>query len=386
MNILFLMDVFIFGGCEKMLKEVTDKLIEDGYNVSLLLLYKSKSNTYLNMLNSDVKIYYLWDIDSCSHIKQRLVYWMNILMPNFVLRNFSFKQYDCLISFKDDYQINAICSKVDIPTISWVHNITEDFHKNEKKGIKFWLANIVYQYIYNRDLKLYTKFKHVVFVSKHARDALYTRCKGKVNGRVIYNYVDYQTMLHKSEEKIEEKEVFGELTFCYIGRLSAEKGVVEAVKAFCNIYKNIPNATFIIIGEGYQRKILEDYVQKNQCSDKIHFLGTKNNPYPYLKRSDVILCPSRKESFGLVVLEAILMDKYVVSTKCGGPEELIEHCVNGYLIDDINDLSNIMKNLYDGKINMIPQKSNVVDYKKLEENFYNQFYKLLKEIRGEIIE
>lgn len=80
MRILLFMDVYIFGGCEKMLKETSEYLLAKGNDVDLLLIYKSENNTYLKMLDPRIKIKYIWDIDSRSYLAKRMVYWINVLI------------------------------------------------------------------------------------------------------------------------------------------------------------------------------------------------------------------------------------------------------------------------------------------------------------------
>ena len=204
MKILFFMDVFIFGGCEKMLKEVTDSLIKDSYDVELLLIYRSKSNTYLKMLNEKIKVHYLWDIDDKSYFSKRAIFWKNVLSPKTVLKRFNFTEYDCVINFKDDLQTNILSSKINRPKIAWVHNITEKSFSNKNKGLKYKLANIAYGIIYKKYFDSFSKFNKVIFVSNHALDSLLYHIKKPINSIVIYNYVNNDEIIKKSNEEIKE--------------------------------------------------------------------------------------------------------------------------------------------------------------------------------------
>ena len=73
---------------------------------------------------------------------------------------------------------------------------------------------------------------------------------------------------------------------------------------------------------------------------RIHFLGWVDNPYKYIKHSNILVCTSQTESFGNVIVEAMICGIPVISTRCGGPEEIINNDVDGFLVDigDIEDL------------------------------------------------
>lgn len=381
MKVLFFMDVFIFGGCEKMLKEITDTMVENGDNVELLLIYRAKTNTYLNKLNKKVKIHFLWDVDEKNAFIKRLVFWINTLFPSFVLRKFDFSQYDCVINFKDDYQTNILASKVSAKKIAWVHNITENSPEIKNKSFKYKIAHWIYRSLYNKYLKTFSSFNQVIFVSEHAKLALSSRCQETLNGIVLYNYVNNEEVIKKSYELVDEN-VFGDFTFCYVGRLSAEKGVMEIVEAFCQLPVFSQKLNLILIGEGYQKDELIEYIREHNCTERVYFLGAKSNPYPYIRKSDVILCASHKESFGLVVLESLIMGKCVVSTCCGGPEELIINNKTGYLVKDYNEFYDKLLQLYQGTIPLLSGDSNNEQYRNLKQKFFGEFYQILEEMKG----
>lgn len=375
MKVLLFMDVFIFGGVEKMLKELSDHLVNSGYTVELLLIYKSKSNSYLDMLDSRVSIKYIWDIDEKPNILKRLVFWFNVILPEVVARKVNTAAYDWVITFKDDYQCNLISSHFRCKKIAWIHNITEDYQAIQKKGFKYKLADVMYRNIYKRYLKSFVFFDKIVCVSNHARDALESRCPMKIKTSVIYNYVDKMQIEEKSIE-YKPTNVQCKCQFVYVGRLSAEKGVFDIVKAVCNLRSEAYDIGLVVVGEGYQLDELKKYVQKRNCEQSIHFVGAKKNPYPFILNSDVVICGSKKESFGLVVLEAILLGKWVISTRCGGPEELIVNGENGVLVSGYADLVDAMKAYTQNRF--VPNRIQNIDYLNLKEKFFAEIYSILE--------
>lgn len=375
MKVLLFMDVFIFGGVEKMLKELSDHLVNSGHTVELLLIYKSKSNSYLDMLDSRVSVKYIWDIDEKSNILKRSVFWLNVILPGVVARKVDVSTYDWVITFKDDYQCNLISSHFNCKKIAWIHNITEDYQPIQHAGLKYKLADIMYHSIYKRYLKSFASFEKIVCVSEHARDALESRCPMKIKTSVIYNYIDALQIKEKSTEYTPSRVQCGCL-FSYVGRLSAEKGVIDIVKAVCDLRNEAYDVGLLVVGEGYQLDELKDYARKRNCEQYIHFVGTKKNPYPFILNSDAVICASQKESFGLVVLEAILLKKWIISTRCGGPEELIVNGENGILVSEYIDLVDAMKAYVQNRF--VPQRTQKIDYFNLKERFFAEIYSLLE--------
>lgn len=114
----------------------------------------------------------------------------------------------------------------------------------------------------------------------------------------------------------------------YVGRLSPEKGL-ETLKL---ILQAIPDARLALIGDGPHRKELER-----------HFAGLPVFMPGFLRgnelaaayaSSDIFVMPSRTETLGLVVLEAMASGLPVVGARAGGIPEMIEHGVSGFLFDD----------------------------------------------------
>lgn len=123
----------------------------------------------------------------------------------------------------------------------------------------------------------------------------------------------------------------------YVGRLSAEKEI-ERIKP---ILEAIPQARLALVGDGPHRQALEK-----------HFAGTNTNFVGYLMgaelgaafaSADAFIFPSRTETLGLVLLEAMAAGCPVVAARSGGIPDIVTDGVNGYLFDpkaDIQDAIN----------------------------------------------
>ena len=101
----------------------------------------------------------------------------------------------------------------------------------------------------------------------------------------------------------------------------------------------------LIIGEGYLRNNLDNLVKSLNLKDRIIFLGEIPNPYPYLAKCSVLVHCSRWEGLPNVMLEAIALDKFIISSDCrSGPSEIIINKKNGLLFE-VNNLDKLVSSL-----------------------------------------
>lgn len=160
--------------------------------------------------------------------------------------------------------------------------------------------------------------------------------------KVIPNFVCFDS--HHSKEEIEKlrKELApnNERLLIHISNFRPVKRVEDVVKVFSKVREKMP-AKLIMIGDGPERRKVEELCrQLNTCSD-IKFFGNVKDPDLILKCADLFLLTSEIESFGLAALEAMSMGVPVISTNTGGIPEVNKQGVSGYLsnVGDIEDMS-----------------------------------------------
>jgi N-acetylgalactosamine-N,N'-diacetylbacillosaminyl-diphospho-undecaprenol 4-alpha-N-acetylgalactosaminyltransferase len=149
-----------------------------------------------------------------------------------------------------------------------------------------------------------------------------------------------------------------------VGRLSSEKRFITLIKVLKKLDNNIE---LILIGEGEESKNLKNYAYANKLEKRVHLLGKKNNPFKYIKQSNLFVLASEGEGFPNVIIEAMICSTPIVSTDCiSGPREIlapdtdinfqlksnIEFAKNGilYPVDDENNLSLAIKSMLSNKL------------------------------------
>lgn len=109
-----------------------------------------------------------------------------------------------------------------------------------------------------------------------------------------------------------------------MGRLVAVKGYDVMLRSLSALTREFPEAVLTVLGEGDQRRALEESAEKLGLAGRIRLLGNKENPYGYLKQADLLLLTSRHEGFPNVLIEALACGLPIVAVDCmSGPREIL---------------------------------------------------------------
>ena len=128
----------------------------------------------------------------------------------------------------------------------------------------------------------------------------------------------------KAEEPIEELFDNDKFNIVSVGRVSYEKGMDLAVKACAKLVKDgYENIRWWIVGDGPAMDEVKSVIKECEMQRYVNLVGMKDNPYPYIKKADVYVQPSRCESFGLTISEALILRKNIISTDTMGARELL---------------------------------------------------------------
>ena len=117
-----------------------------------------------------------------------------------------------------------------------------------------------------------------------------------------------------------------------LARLQPEKGVATFLKAGAHVAKVVPQACFIVVGDGPLRTELEVLVRRLCIDQNVSFLGFRSDPRALIELLDVLVVPSLTEGAPLVVLEAMAAGVPLVASAVGGIPDQIRHEGEGLLV------------------------------------------------------
>lgn len=138
-------------------------------------------------------------------------------------------------------------------------------------------------------------------------------------------------------------------TFISIGNLVNVKGFDLVIKSFYILNEKYKDTQLIIIGDGSEKSRLKKLVIDNGLEDKVVFSGivTREKIPSIINRAHCLVMGSRKETFGVVFVEALACGLPIIATKCDGPLSIV-NIDNGLLvsIDSIQEMHNSMLFIY----------------------------------------
>ncbi len=163
--------------------------------------------------------------------------------------------------------------------------------------------------------------------------------------------------LNKAEKQIiqRELELFHKKIMISVGRLVPRKGFDKVIEALPDILTQIPNLTYLIIGNGPDLKRLEKLAEKLKVLSNITFIEdvSDNNLPIYYDLADLFIMPARQigadvEGFGIVYLEANLFGKPVIAGNSGGVAEAVVDKKTGLIInpENVSQISNAILRLF----------------------------------------
>ncbi|PFL17458.1 glycosyl transferase [Bacillus cereus] len=365
-RVLFMISSMNIGGVEKSLLSLLSVIPKDKYDVTVLML--EKKGGFLKQLPSWIKIeeavwfkdikpkimqspkktikeYYenkryikalnfLFSYVVSEKLKDRYVFYKEIFkdIPH------SKNKYDIAIAYQgptdiiDYYVVNRVTSK---KKISWVHFDVFKHQINTK--------------LYER---LYGELDNICVVSKEAQKHLIEKfpiVKSKTN--VFFNIVLPDLINEMAKEKVEFDNGYKGMKIVTVGRLSKEKGQDLAIKVLSMLRKDGYEVRWYCIGEGENREYYETLIRKYNLKKDFVLLGSTQNPYPYVYKSDIYVQTSRHEGYCLTLAEAKCLKKPIVTTNFTGAYEQIKDGYNGFVVEwNEEDLYNQIKYLLDQKI------------------------------------
>ena len=147
-----------------------------------------------------------------------------------------------------------------------------------------------------------------------------------------------------------------------LGRLDDVKNHIMILKAYNEIKDKI-KCDIVLIGDGEKKNLLINYAKKNNFDKNLFIYNFKKNPFPYLVKSDIFILSSKYEGLPNVLIEALALKKFVISTNCPtGPKEILLNGKAGLLVnvDDYIDLSKKIR-IYFNKPSVVKQKKNFIN-------------------------
>ena len=318
MKIAFFIPNMRIGGTEIVLKSIINAMIDryPQYNIDLILA--REEGAILRDIDNRISIINL----DCKHVKYCLYN---------LVKYFRKEEPDCFISSLDYSNITASLahqlSRSSSQLILWEHSITSVHSETTISKYRI-LRYFLIRYFYNRA-------DHIISVSRGVAEDLTDFFHiNKKKLRVIYNPVDQNKIIQLSNREIVKPplDIYKEKYIISVGRLVQAKNYTLLIQAF-NILSKHSLIKLVVIGTGPENNRIQQQIRRLQLDERIILTGNMDNPFPLIKNASVVVLSSKWEGFGLVLLEALVLQKQIVSTDCpSGPREILDHGKYGLLV------------------------------------------------------
>ena len=184
------------------------------------------------------------------------------------------------------------------------------------------------------DKDCYLKFDKIFTVSDEVREAFlkaYPELPEKTE--VFHNILNKEEIVRRAEEGGGFTDGFTGMRLLSVGRLTAQKAFEVSVDAMKRLKDAGKNVRWYVLGEGDQRKKLQEQIDALGLTDDFILYGAVNNPYPFIKQADIYVHASRFEGKSIAIQEAQILGKPMVVSDCSGNREQVRHGKDGLMCE-----------------------------------------------------
>ena len=352
-KILFIMPSMFIGGAERSLLGLMDSFDYSRYDV-YLFLYRHEGEFYdliteqVNVLD-EIDKYRTFDVPiksllfgkkalfglarmfskvalkiHCTITGEKRGLWMSMQYTSRFLQPLLPDipgNYDAAVMFQGvpDTLINKVQAK---RKICWCHTDYDSQYPDRK-----------------RDRELYEKLDYIVGVSDACRDKIreyYPEFSDKII--TIENIISKKLIEKQAEEQIKDMPASqDEKILLSIGRFSTAKNFDNVPYICKTILARGVKVRWYLIGYGGDEKLIRSNISEAEMDDNVILLGMRTNPYPYIKKCDVYVQPSRWEGKSVAVREAQILSKPVIITDYQTAHDQIKNAEDGMIVPMENE-------------------------------------------------
>ena len=343
LRVLFVISRFLDGGIDTVLVELLKNLVRNSSTLhgSLAITHKmAGKEVFIDQIPSDVDVHYIvderwllwykrWKLDGHrNHLLSMLdEAFLNPIRKYLQRRRFRRLQKDVDVVIDIDSHAHSM--------IDWsllTLNIAY-FH------FSFQHLLDTHPHYMRRTAKGLAHYDYVVSISKEMalegarlfpwlRDKLVT----------IYNAVRRGRLLHLAAEEVTHPlwyRLSHEGFMLAVERLEeSQKDLTTLIEAYAVLTQKMSYVPdLVVLGEGKDRNTLQNLIDQRGLTEHVHLLGFTQNPYPWMKRAQLMVHSSKFEGLPTVLIEALMLGKQIVASDCPtGPREILADGKAGVLV------------------------------------------------------
>ena len=318
-KIIIFMPTIDGGGVEKNFFLISNYLSTKFKDISVISL----SKTYRKKLNPKIK-FITFENKLPGGIGRRTKFVLSLFL---LFKKIMFSRNSTVFCFQGLIYCTILCKLLSTKIVIRSNSSPSGWSKNNIKKILY--------------KKIYGMADKIIVNSNDFKKEL--KLKFNLNSECIYNPLDKKEIIKNSKKKLDinffkEKDI----KIISVARFTDQKDHLCLIRSINQLKKKYKNLKVLLIGSGDRKKEIQNLINDLRLKKIIKILDFKKNPYPYIKKSDLFILSSNFEGLPNVLLEAITLNKLVISSNCPtGPSEILDNGKGGLLfkVGDYKELS-----------------------------------------------
>ncbi|MEA9392336.1 glycosyltransferase [Acerihabitans sp. TG2] len=351
MRVLMIIDGLPGGGAEKVLLTIAQGMIADGHRLSLFSLRSVCDYTL------PAGIHYQVVADTCR------VPWRKLselgrrakkLDSAVIEAEDQDGKFDLVISHLHKTDRIVARSRALDPGRVWfcLHGMFSPSYLGHRRGFSRWFKRYKIGRVY--------RHRNITAVSRAVLEDMTGEFDvTPAKSAVINNPFDIGNILHMAAEPC---DMAGQEYLIHVGRLHPHKRHDRLLRSYARTGIKTP---LMIMGQGSDTELaaLTALARELDIADRVIFKGFTANPYPYIKHARLLILSSDSEGFGNVLVEALICQTPVVSTRCpGGPAEILTgELARGLAEMSDESLSEKILTIFENPPHIVPQMLEIYD-------------------------
>ncbi|MCQ2577010.1 MAG: glycosyltransferase [Treponema sp.] len=316
------------GGAENVLTTLVNNLNPNKYNITIQEIdaynvKKEPLKDYVTLRNRPLRY-----VGKKTDIFWRFNYSLLHNNPSILKTVFRWKNFDIVVSWNYQLPSFALLAFSDEYKVNLFHTDLYDLDLSRYPEMKKE---------YELQKRVFDAADRIVTISNYSMQSakdLFPTVSGKLG--FVHNGTNADVILGKASAEMEKAVSLNNnvVKFISIGRLDERKNFSLVLDALGLLNNKGLDFQYLILGQGNLEKALRQQAAALGIEDKVIFLGYIQNPYPYLKASDILCMSSTAEGWPTVVVESMVLGKPFVTTPVAGAgDELSNKETCGFVSD-----------------------------------------------------
>lgn len=194
-----------------------------------------------------------------------------------------------------------------------------------------------------------------------------------------YNFMSYSKIIEKSLLSPPIEIPADRFALFSASRFTPEKAFPRAIEATKELFFRYPELTWYLAGDGPREEDVKAVISAAGLEDRIVLIGNQPNPYPFMKRADLVLNVSYHEAAPMVFFESLAIGTPVFATKTSSAEEMLFDGENAFLCENSEEgIFTLLSHLLEHKEKIVKAKSNLESYRATNEKSLQKIKDLME--------